>query len=252
MDNPLISIIIPVYNAEKYLTACLDSICNQTYRNLQVIIVDDGSTDRSGIICNEYAVNDERFEVYHQVNAGQATARNEALKRASGEWIGFVDDDDIIEPTMYENLLNNALENRVLISGCATKTVKEKGESYNTFVDLDSGIYDSEYFILAILYQTKHAWGAMWNKIWHKSLKSQLFFPDGMQLEDYWVSLKAYNLNEKVYFDKRPMYCWYNRVSSQSHREFSNQKLSIMTVSRKISDYFEKYGSEKEKWGVLL
>ena len=248
-DKPLISVVIPVYNAEKYLVACLDSVCRQTYKNLQIIIVNDGSTDRSGIMCDEYALRDNRFEVYHQKNAGQATARNEALKKARGEWIAFLDNDDIIEAEMYEKLLNNAMENHVLISGCATLTIQENGNSYSTFSDMKSGVYDAEYFNLAILYQTKHAWGAVWNKIWHVSMKNYLYFPDGMQLEDYWVSLKAYNAVGKVYFDNRAMYHWYHRTHSQSHKKFSEQKLSIMTVSKKISDFFENYGSAKEKKG---
>lgn len=250
MENK-ISIIIPVYNAEKYLRNCLDSILNQTYPNLQIILVDDGSNDSSGKICDDYAAMDSRFEVYHQCNSGQASARNLGLSHADGDWIGFVDNDDIVESEMFEKLLCNAIENQVLISGCATLTIREDGNSYNTFSDLKSRVYDAEYFILSILYQKKHAWGAMWNKIWHSSIKKYLYFPDGMQLEDYLVSLKAYHKVGKIYFDNKPYYHWYYRNTSQSHKKFNEQKLSILTVSRSISDYFRENGSEKEKWGGI-
>ena len=120
-DNAdLISVIIPVYNGEKFLRDCLDSVLNQTYKNLQIILVDDGSTDSSGQICDEYAARDSRIQVMHCENAGQAEARNRGIKAATGEWIGFVDDDDIIEPDMYSVLIQNAKTNNVLISGCST------------------------------------------------------------------------------------------------------------------------------------
>ena len=247
MNTDLISVIVPVYNAEEYLHKCLDSLVAQTYRNLQIILVDDGSTDNSGKICDEYAERDDRIEVYHQGNAGQANARNTALQQAKGLWIGFMDNDDTLDPYMYERLWNNAIRYDVLVSGCATLTVKEDGTSYNTYSDLESGVYNSEKFILAILYQTKYAWGSMWNKIWHASLKDELYFPDGMQLEDYWVSLKILREVKKVYFDKEPMYRWFYHSSSQSHKSFDEQKVSIMIMSKKISDYFDRVGSQKEK-----
>lgn len=246
IDN-LISIIVPVYNAEKYLSKCIESLINQTYKNLQIILVDDGSTDSSGFICDSYAMRDSRIEVYHQVNMGQASARNTALGYAKGEWIGFADNDDVVEPMMYEKLLNNAINNNVLISGCATLKVQEDGKCYNTYEELQSGVYNSEKFILAILYQTKYAWGAMWNKLWHFSLKDDLYFPDGMQLEDYWVSLKLYHKVEKLYFDNKPMYHWSCLSSSQSHKPYNAQKLTIMEVSKKIADYFEEVGTDREK-----
>ena len=101
----MISVIVPVYKVEEYLRGCLDSIVGQTYRNLQIILVDDGSPDCCGEICDEYAKRDERILVIHKENGGVSSARNEGLKAAKGEWIGFVDSDDYLEADMYEYLL---------------------------------------------------------------------------------------------------------------------------------------------------
>ena len=100
--GPKISVIVPVYKVEPYLRKCLDSIVNQTYRNLQIILVDDGSPDNCGKICDEYAARDRRIEVIHQENGGISAARNAGLNLADGDYIGWVDSDDWIEPEMYE------------------------------------------------------------------------------------------------------------------------------------------------------
>lgn len=238
-----ISIIVPVYNAERYLRKCLDSISNQTYKNLQIILVDDGSEDSSYDICKEYEMKDSRFKVYHQRNLGQATARNVGLSFADGDWIGFADNDDVLELNMYEILLTNAHNCKCLISGCATNTVYENGESINKFSDISSGIKDGDAIALNILYQTRHAWGAMWNKIFHKSLLDKLRYPDGYQLEDYWVSIRLYHEVKNIYFDNRPLYNWTCRSTSQSHKAFGKEKISIFEMSEKINKYCIETGN---------
>ena len=108
MNEPTISIIIPVYKVEKYLSRCLDSIMNQTFTNWECLLIDDGSPDNSGKICDEYAEKNHRFRVFHQQNAGVSAARNKGLDEAKGEWIGFVDSDDWIDNEMYNFMYNNA------------------------------------------------------------------------------------------------------------------------------------------------
>lgn len=104
IDNPLISVIVPVYNVERYINQCIDSIINQTYRNLEIILIDDGSVDKSGEICDRYEKYDSRIKVIHQLNAGVGAARNKGIEVANGEYIAFVDGDDYIDATMYEEL----------------------------------------------------------------------------------------------------------------------------------------------------
>lgn len=237
--NELISIIVPVYNSEKYLTSCLDSIKAQSYENLQIILVDDGSTDSSGKICDKFAKNDSRFIVIHQANSGQASARNKGLSIATGGWIGFVDNDDILDKEMYMVLYRNAIENNVLISGCATLMCYENGNVENKFKNIDSGVKNTKKIIEDIFLQNNHSWGAMWNKIYHHSLKDELLFPKGCQLEDYDVILKLYYNVKVVYFDNRPLYHWFLRSSSQSHKPFYDGKLSILEIADGLSVWFQ-------------
>lgn len=112
MSENKISVIIPVYNTEQYLDKCIESVVNQTYKNLEIILVDDGSTDKSGVICDKWAKEDMRIKVIHQENQGRASARNTGLKNAFGDYIGWVDSDDWIEKDMYEVLLKYAQENK--------------------------------------------------------------------------------------------------------------------------------------------
>ncbi|WP_303840096.1 glycosyltransferase [Selenomonas ruminantium] len=118
MMEPLISVIIPVYNVEDYLRECLDSVVGQTYKNLEIIVVDDGSTDSSGQICDEYANKDERIKVIHKENGGLSDARNAGLDICTGEYIGFVDSDDYIKSIMYERMYNVAEKENADIVGC--------------------------------------------------------------------------------------------------------------------------------------
>ena len=118
MNKELISIIVAIYKVEKWLPKCIDSILSQTYNNIEIILVDDGSTDNSGKICDEYAMKDSRIKVIHKQNGGQSTARNAAIDIAKGKYIGFIDGDDWIEPNMYEVLLTRMKESSVDIVQC--------------------------------------------------------------------------------------------------------------------------------------
>ena len=127
MEN-LISVIVPVYNIEAYLRKCIDSILAQTYTNLEIILVDDGSTDNSGEICNEYAAKDARIRVIHKGNGGLSSARNTGIDIATGKYIGFVDSDDYLAPDMYEKLLGAIVNNHADISVCNVHHVDENEE----------------------------------------------------------------------------------------------------------------------------
>lgn len=131
MGNPLISVIVPVYNVERYIHECVDSILKQTYTNLEVILVDDGSTDNSGTICDEYEKSDNRIIVIHKKNCGLSAARNSGLDIARGEYIGFVDSDDWIEPAMYSELLDGFHES----SGSFDKVLLTNGMLYDYHED---------------------------------------------------------------------------------------------------------------------
>ena len=146
-EKNLVSILVPVYNVGKYIRKCLDSILVQTYPKLEIILIDDGSTDESGKICDEYASKDARIMLIHKHNGGVTSARKAGLKMAKGEYIGFVDPDDWIEPNMYKEMLKCMLEtktdlvhtNRIKEIGKTNYTVKEHKELY-VLTDLDRNV----------------------------------------------------------------------------------------------------------------
>lgn len=125
MEDKLITIIIPVYNVEKYLRECIDSVIAQTYKNLEIILVDDGSIDKSGEICDEYSKKDSRIRVIHKKNGGLSDARNVALDIAKGEYIGFIDSDDYIEKDMFETLYKLAEKYHAEISSISFYKILE-------------------------------------------------------------------------------------------------------------------------------
>ena len=127
MLNPLISVVVPIYNVDKYLDRCVESIIKQTYTNLEIILVDDGSSDNSPQICDNWNVKDKRIKVIHKENGGLSDARNVGLSFATGEIISFIDSDDWIEHEMFEKMLNRKKKDNSDIVSCGVKWVKEDG-----------------------------------------------------------------------------------------------------------------------------
>lgn len=175
-NNTILSVIVPVYNVERWINRCIESIINQTYRKLEIILIDDGSTDSSGNICDEFQMMDNRVVVYHKNNEGSAIARNYGIEHCRGEYVTFVDSDDWIEPQMYEKLLDLAQEHNTVITGCATMTDFEDGTSNNTFKDREEGMLTGKTCILDILYQTKYAWGQCTIKYIRENCLNQFVF----------------------------------------------------------------------------
>ena len=168
----MISVIVPVYNVEPYLRKCLDSIVNQTYRDLEILVIDDGSTDWCGKICDEYAGKDGRIRVFHTENRGLSCARNLGLDNARGEWIGFVDSDDWIETDMYEVLLKRAEETEADIVECG---VLEEHPN-RTGKRQEYLVTGTEAVIMLIHRELSNA---VWNKLWKKSCFDKIRFPEG-------------------------------------------------------------------------
>ena len=194
--KPLVSIIIPVYNVEKYLDKCIASVVGQTYQNLQIILIDDGSTDRSPAICDGWKSRDPRITVVHQPNGGLSRARNAGLELATGEFIGFVDSDDWIEPNMVESMLNACLENDADASCCGY---------YQEYIDhsishpLTDTLkhYEGEDIIRSALKGDFMHYA--WNKLWRRDLFDDgCRFPPGMYFEDIATGWKAFRKCRRV------------------------------------------------------
>ena len=209
--KPLISVIVPAYNIEKYIGDCLDSLLAQTYRDLEILIVDDGSTDSTGDLAEEYAKKDDRIRVIHQENRGLSGARNAALPLTKGEWIGFVDGDDRIEKDMYESMIGEAFREDADIALCAYRAVYDgkndpgdSGFSGKIFVldreeALDAFVCDNRSF---------HIYYSVWSKLFKKEKIRDLSFPEGRNSEDILFSTKALlNAGRAVFID-RPLYLY--------------------------------------------
>lgn len=207
----MISVIVPVYNVEKYLRRCLDSIMNQTFRELEILVIDDGSTDASGEICDEYAEQDKRIRVFHTENRGLSAARNLGLDEASGEWIGFVDSDDWIEVDMYEVLLNKALETDAEIVECGVfkerdGVVKEHGREDMLLSGMDA--------VKELL--CGHLSDYAWDKLWNSRCFEKLRFPVNRVHEDTAITYQCLANADKVCVLSQSKYHYVYRPNSLS------------------------------------
>ena len=182
MDEVLISVVVPVYNVEHYLKKCVDSICHQTYRNLEIILVDDGSTDCSGSLCDEFATSDSRIRVIHKSNGGLSDARNAGMELASGEWWMFVDSDDYIAPDTAETLLLAAVENHCEIAVCNMMRIYEDGKQEPFYCPVtEPTIWAGEQRFETLRQPS------VCNKLFRADLFKELRFPKGKFYEDTFV-----------------------------------------------------------------
>lgn len=219
--NDLISVIVPVYNVEKYLERCINSLLCQTYESLEIILVDDGSTDASPQMCDEFAARDGRIKVVHKQNGGLSDARNAGLKAATGEYIGYVDSDDWIEADMYEKMYRACVENDAQLCVC---------RYFREFADRTEGGGSGECIpltrdALLRIYIGGHEryviYNSVWSKLFQRGLVEGVRFPKGRNSEDIMYTTRAFcRLERAVYLDK----CLYHYVLDREG--------SIMNVSR--------------------
>ncbi|MDY2698718.1 MAG: glycosyltransferase family 2 protein [Lachnospiraceae bacterium] len=186
----LISVIIPVYNVVDLLPKCVDSIRRQTYRNLEIILVDDGSTDNSGALAEKMALEDKRIRVFHKENGGSSSARNLGISKAQGDYIGFVDSDDYIEPEMYEKLLATALEENLLMVQISRDEIDEVG---NRMPDVceppeEPVLWECEQFMRELLLHRGDC--SFCTKLVHSSLLKEERFPEGELNEDFYLLVR--------------------------------------------------------------
>ena len=213
-SKPLVSIIVPIYKVEPYLRRCLDSIVNQTYANLEIILVDDGSPDNCPQICEEYAVNDNRIVVIHKENGGLSDARNTGLDICKGEYISFVDSDDWVDNNYIKTLLNLAIKENADICICNHSLIYRDGtEKFSSF---SAGVYSKTDAIKKIILQQTLPWGASWGKIYNRKIFKKYQFPVGKIHEDDYTSYKfIYEANKTACIDQ-PLYKYFQRNDSIS------------------------------------
>lgn len=217
-QKPLISVVVPVYNVEKYLKKCLDSIIGQTYKNLEIILVDDGSTDESGAICDVYKEKDSRIRVVHQKNQGLSGARNTGINIANGELLGFVDSDDYITENMYERLLEVLLKNDADICICDCECIMEAGEEiiHQEYPKLEAEALNKEQALQRLDGFSYPYWKYVtaWNKLYRKHLFDELRYPVGKKNEDEFIAHILISKAERLAVISEPLYMYVQRADS--------------------------------------
>ena len=226
-DSNLVSIIIPIYNVERYLRECLDSVVNQTYKNIEIILVNDGSPDLSENICREYQLKDSRIKYYVKSNGGLSDARNYGLTKATGDYIIFLDSDDVADIRQIEVLLKNLKKYNATVSCCMPqwftddKTYKPKELSNN--IKCYSGKRFAE-----LMMRPQGVFCYAWGRLMTKELAEKIQFPKGKLFEDIFTMPKLFYNEEKIVLTKDELYYYRYRKTSLSHCKFNYKSMDEM------------------------
>ena len=232
-----VSIIVPVYNMEKRINKCLDSLVNQTYKNIEIIIINDGSMDHSLDIIREYQSKDSRIKVINQRNMGISEARNNGLAIATGDFICFADSDDYLELNMIEELVNKITTDKSDIVICDYYMFDEKSRKVMT-VGYDSlfggSIYDNPNIIKDIDF-------APWNKIYKKELFDSIKFPVNTKYEDFETILKVFSKASKITKLNRPLYDYYFNMFGETRNQ-TTKNMDMLKIAINLEEYFDFNG----------
>lgn len=232
----LISVIVPVYNVAPYIEDCLKCILNQTYENIEIILVDDGSTDGSGDICDSFSKKDVRIRVCHQKNSGVSVARNTGVSIAKGEYIAFIDSDDCVAPNLLEYLYQLIKRHSVDIGICGHVHCFNRNEiSFRE--ESEQKIYDKEDAIVELLYQ-KSFLTSLWGKIFPRSYFEDIRFPEGMIFEDSAVVYKLFDKATKIAYGNAGIYAYIHREKSITTKIFSKSDCDILPICEDMEAYF--------------
>ena len=261
MQKPLISVIVPVYNVEHFLRYCVDSIIEQTYKNIEIILIDDGSTDASGTICDEYEKKDFRIKVIHKENGGLSDARNKGMQKACGEYYAFVDSDDFIARDYIAYLFELIDKNKAQISVCGylkfynynimpQQRSKMRGSNFLDFgfrrnerMETNTKnkvcVYQTEEAIFHLLYQNGIVTAA-WGKLFHRSLFDKIAFPIGKLHEDIAIIYQLFDNADKVVCSKAEKYFYFQRNNSIKNSAFNQQRMDYIFFTKECIQYMAK------------
>ena len=228
MENirPVISVIVPVYNVEKYLDKCVSSVMAQTFKDIEILLIDDGSKDASGRMCDDYALTDSRIRVIHKENGGLSDARNRGITEARGRYLSFIDGDDYIEPDMLETLYNNLVREDADASMCGI---------YSEYADRQTRFWpNDEYLVLtgnqpvkAVLEGRQGSINAV-NKLYKRELFSEIRFPLGKLCEDAFIMVKLMAQVNKAVVDTRPKYHYVHRGDSITTSAYKKKDMHLI------------------------
>lgn len=230
--NELISIIVPIYNVEKYLSECIESILNQTYRYLEVMLIDDGSTDQSGKICDNYAEQDSRVKVIHQKNGGAANAKNAGLRAATGKYLVFVDGDDYLESDALFYMIDLLkTRNADVVQACFRKIYRDRQSDVCDAGQIQE--FSAENYIKR--YTTDWTCGLLWDKLYKRKLYDNIFFEEGHRIDDEFFTYQGIMRAQKVIKCPKVVYNYRQRKSSVMYTESSQQRIVLDKL-----DYLDK------------
>lgn len=240
MADDKVSVIVPVYNVEKYLRRCLDSIINQTYRNLEIILVDDGSPDNCGVICDEYASKDHRVQVIHRENGGLSVARNAGLDVATGEYIAFVDSDDWLADEFVEKLHANAEQNALVVTNLFFWESDIK--NWTAMEQREFETIDSYEFWKRTTENECTPYIVACSKLYPRKIFNDLRFPEGLIHEDEAILHHVVNQVNYIHVIHDPLYYYRQSNSSIMGQGFNPRRLDGFVAWADRLGYFRKYG----------
>ena len=241
-----ISIIVPVYNIKEYLPRCVDSILKQRLDNFELILVDDGSIDQSGEICDKYAEEDDRVKVIHQPNSGVSTARNNGIAEATGRYIGFVDGDDWIAEDMYSSLFETAEKNEADIVICDCCTVLSKKSEPDTLPSVPKNTILKKNGMLPE--QLIEMAGASCRCLYRSEIIKSINFPVDMKIsEDRVFNIKAMGSAKKLFYLARPLYYRFDREGSAVNKYYPDYISMVMLARKRTFDALEAYWDDSFK-----
>lgn len=242
MNQPLLSVIVPIFKVEEYLDRCVESIVNQTYKNLEIILVDDGSPDNCPQMCDSWADKDKRIKVVHKENGGLSDARNAGMPFATGEIISFIDSDDWIELDMFEKMLNRMQEDNSDVVSCGVKWVEEDGTLIRDVTSEDE-ILDTTAAMKELLNDIKLK-QHVWNKIYKYDLIKDIPFEKGKYHEDVFWSYQVVGIAKKVSVVKESFYNYVQRSNSIMGEGFSAKRLDALDANRQRCEYMKEHFPE--------
>lgn len=242
-DEPLISVIVPVYNVAQYLDACLESIVSQSYRHMEILVVDDGSTDNSGALCDHWADRDERIRVIHQPNGGLSAARNTAIDVMGGQWVTMVDSDDVLHPEAVATWLDLAVKYGADIAVGGYRPFVGDALQWTEPATADARCYSQDEAVMAVFYQhdlTHSAWG----RLYRAALFSDVRYPAGMYYEDLAVIYPLLKQCSLVVKTDSELYGYRQRENSILET-FSPRRAHVLDIGEKLETQMQQEGSAR-------
>ena len=237
--GPTLSVVVPIYNVEKYLKQCLDSLINQTLSNIEIILVNDGSTDNSEAICQSYAEQDSRIKLFSKPNGGLSDARNFGLQKVTSPIVGFVDSDDYVDLNMFQVLIELKQRSHAEIAVGGVKMAANDGDVYMVRAVQDELIAD-RHDAMEELLKSKRITNSVCNKVFDTALFDQITFPVGKLYEDEFVTYKLFDRAKKVAMTNKVFYYYRSSPTSITHKPFSEREFDRIEASEIKVAYIEK------------